>query len=36
MRTYWLRSLLMFCVLSLARMPDAGAQTTAEKATAEL
>lgn len=36
MRTYWLGSLLMFCVLSLGRLPDAEAQTTAEKATAEL
>ena len=36
MRTYWLGSLLTFCVLSLGRLPDAEAQTTAEKATAEL
>ena len=36
MRTYWLRSLLIVCVFSVGRAPDAEAQTTAEKATAEL
>jgi len=36
MRTYWPASSLVVCVLSLGHVPDAGAQTTAEKATAEL
>jgi len=36
MRTYWPTSLLVVCVLGLGRVPEAWAQTTAQKATAEL
>lgn len=36
MRFHWFNSLLVLCVLGVAHAPEASAQTTAEKATAEL